>query len=315
MPFWRLVGDPTVEKVVHAGQQDVEPVFRLLGRPPANLFDTQIAAGLIGLPYPLSLSKLVQELVGARLGKGLTFTSWDQRPLSGQQLRYAADDVRYLSAAREELGKRLEAAGHARYAVEESAELCNGGPYRFDPDEAYLKIRGATTLDARKLAVLRELTIWRDAAARAEDVPPRTFLKDEILLALAKSPAQSVEKLSRVRGLPRAVESEHGQAIVAATAKAFALAPGELPDLQHNDLSPREKFLCDALWASAQDFCYCRGIDPNLVTSRQEISEFRRVIRANCSDPGKSSELRLLAGWRRAALGEKLLELIHKSPA
>ena len=107
-PFWELVADPSIEKVVHAGLQDVEPVFRALGKPPANLFDTQIAAGFAGVGYPLSLSKLVMAFVGAKLGKGLTFSHWDQRPLTDHQLRYAADDVRYLPAARHEIGKRLD---------------------------------------------------------------------------------------------------------------------------------------------------------------------------------------------------------------
>jgi|SRR5665213_981605 len=98
-PFWELLADPSIGKIVHAGEQDIEPVVRHLRRPAANVLDTQICAGFIGLPYPLSLSKLVAELTGARLGKGLTFTHWDNRPLSQVQLRYAADDVRYLPAA------------------------------------------------------------------------------------------------------------------------------------------------------------------------------------------------------------------------
>src|SRR4051812_47295594 len=129
MPFWELLADPAVEKIVHAGDQDIEPVVRHLNRSPANFFDTQIAAGFCGLPYPVSLSKLVGELTGARLGKGLTFTHWDQRPLSAMQLRYAADDVRYLPAVRAELGRRLEANGHTSWAKEECEALCEPSQY------------------------------------------------------------------------------------------------------------------------------------------------------------------------------------------
>src|SRR5581483_6997580 len=101
------------------------PVFRHINRAPANLFDTQIAAGFAGMTYPLALSKLVHELTGARLGKGLTFTHWDQRPLSSMQLRYAADDVRYLPAVRQALGERLDALGYMPWVREESAALAD----------------------------------------------------------------------------------------------------------------------------------------------------------------------------------------------
>src|SRR5687768_1543221 len=107
-PFWELLCDPSVEKIVHAGAQDIEPVARFVGKAPQNLLDTQIAAGFVAMAYPTSLAKLVGELTGVPLQKGLTFTHWDQRPLSAKQLRYAADDVRYLPAVMIELKKRLE---------------------------------------------------------------------------------------------------------------------------------------------------------------------------------------------------------------
>jgi ribonuclease D len=305
-PFWELVCDASVEKIVHAGQQDVEPTFRLLGRPAANLFDTQVAAGFINLPYPLSLSKVIYEMVGAKLGKGLTFTSWDQRPLSGQQARYAADDVRYLPAAREELRRRLERNGHAAWASEESNELCQSAVCRFDPDENYLKIRGAGTLEPANLAVLRELAVWRDTAARQTDVPPRTLLKDEVMLLLARAPARSVERLSRVRGLPRSVEAAHGREIVEATVKALSRPEGEHPEFPHVEPPPREKFKGDSLWAAAQSWCFGQGIDPALVASRQEITELRRRVLAGCD----GEDLRVMRGWRREALGGKLGEWI-----
>src|SRR4051812_27454511 len=132
-PFWELVADASIEKVTHAGQQDLEPIIRHLNRPGQNVFDTQIVSGFVGMAYPVSLSKLVREIVGARLGKGLTFSHWDQRPLSAQQLKYAANDVRYLPAIRVELGQRLEALGHTAWAQEECDAQCDVGLYRFDP--------------------------------------------------------------------------------------------------------------------------------------------------------------------------------------
>ena len=306
-PFWELIADESVEKVVHAGQQDVEPVWRHIGREARNVFDTQIAAGFVALPYPLSLSKLVLELTGAKLGKGLTFSHWDQRPLSSMQLRYAADDVRYLPLARRELGARLEASGRASWAADECAAMCDPVLYRFDPDTSYLRVRGATSLHAKNLAVLRELTIWRDAAARAEDVPPRTFLRDEILIDMSRSPIKSPDKLDRVRGLPRPVEKEHGAAIVEATLRALSHPAPKSPFGRDEEPTPTERFRSDALWAAAQAICAGRSVDTAAVTSRQECADFYRSL-ASGVDVMKH---RLMQGWRREALGQPLADFFR----
>jgi ribonuclease D len=308
-PFWELVTDPTIEKIVHAGQQDVEPVFRALGKAPANLFDTQIAAGFAGLGYPLSLSKLVFALVGARLAKGLTFSHWDGRPLSDRQLRYAADDVRYLPAARHEIEARLDRHHYLQWAKEESAVLADPALYLFDPETQWTKIRGAAMLHPRNQAILRELTIWRDDSAKAEDLPPRSLVKDEILLDMARSPINSEEDMARVRGLPRPVEAKYGAGIVQATQRAKNLPQERLPVMTNVEPTPDEKFRGDALFYATQCLCAARGIDPALVTSRQEIGELHRTFLAD-PKPNRLPDLRILRGWRREAIGQQLLDLL-----
>ena len=305
-PFWELLCEATVEKIVHAGTQDLEPVFRHMQCVPGNVFDTQIAAGFIALAYPASLSKLVKEITGAPLGKGLTFTHWDQRPLSAMQLRYAADDVRYLVAVREEIGKRLETLGHTAWAAAECQTLCEPSLYRFDPEQQYRRVRGATSLNPAGLAILRELVIWRDGGARAHDVPPRSFLKDEILIDLARNPVKSVEKLARIRGLPRPIELTHGGEIVAAIARATAIPHEELPTTKQREETPAEKFRADALWTLAESLCYGRGIDPNLVANRSEIGQLYRHLTSGEDGGG----IRLLEGWRRKAIGEALISIV-----
>ena len=307
-PFWELLADGAVEKVVHAGQQDIEPVFRHTGKAAANLFDTQIGAAFTGMAYPVALAKLVGEVVGARLGKALTFTHWDQRPLSPSQVRYAADDVRYLPAIRAELGKRIDALGHTAWASEEFAALCEPTQYVFNADVQYLRVRGATSLPPQGLAVLKELVAWRDGAARAHDVPPRAFLKDEILVDLSRSPVKTIEKLDRVKGLPRPVEAAHGREIVDATIRALATPAARMPPGRHVEPTPTERFRADALWAAAQCLCIGQSVDPALVTSRQEIGEFYRHVSGRGGDP---NDIGILKGWRRAALGEPLLKLMR----
>jgi ribonuclease D len=306
-PFWELLADGSVEKIVHAGQQDLEPVIRAIGQAPKNVFDTQIAAGFVRLPYPLSLSKLVYEMTGAKLGKGLTFTRWDQRPLSAMQLRYAADDVRYLLLARQIIGQTLEELGHMAWVQEECAAQCEPSFYESEPERQYLRVRGVGNLPPRNLGVLRELAAWRDGAARAHDVPPRALLKDEILIDLARTPVRSVDKLARVKGLPRPVEIDFGGEIVAATEQAFALAENALPLPRDTEQTPPEKFRTDALWATAQATCAGRGIDMAVVGSRQEVNDLYLQL---TSIAGKPATSRLLTGWRNEALGETLKKLL-----
>src|SRR5688572_18253293 len=307
-PFWALVADPSVEKVVHAGQQDLEPVCRLHGQRPANVFDTQIVAGFIGLAYPVGLSKLVKELVGVQLGKGFTFTHWDQRPLSAVQMRYAADDVRYLPALHDALRRRLEATGHAAWAREECQTLCDPASFRTDPGADYARIRGAGALTSYGLAVLRELLVWRDEAVRRHDTPPRSFIKDEILLEMARHPVKSIEGLSKVRGLPRPVEQEEGSNIVAAVSRGFAVPEAERPVVQSTEETPPERFAIESLWATVQAWCAWQAVDPALVSSRAEISKLYREM------TGQGIEFangRVTKGWRGELLGGRLKEFLQ----
>ncbi|MGH7177091.1 MAG: ribonuclease D [Tepidisphaeraceae bacterium] len=304
LPFWELVCDASVEKVVHAGAQDLEPAVRLLNKRPANVIDTQIAAGFVRLAYPVSLSKLVAELIGAKLGKSLTFSRWDHRPLSAIQLRYAADDVRYLPAVRAELGRRLDELGHAAWASEECAAECDPAQFGFDPDSQYLRVRGAGSLGGSQLAVLRELTIWRDQAARQTDVPPRTMLRDEALIHLARSPGKSIEQLERAR-LPKNVQAEHGEAIVATMARALA-TPASTQPAKSIEPSPSERFRADALFSTICTLAAAAGIDPALVVSRHEVGELSRRIGASQS----IEDLRLMKGWRAQAVGKRLVQLL-----
>jgi ribonuclease D len=159
------------------------------------------------------------------------------------------------------------------------------------------------------MAVLRELTIWRDRSARAHDVPPRAFLKDEILLDMARSPVKSLDRLERVRGLPRPVEHAHGAEIVEATNRAWSSPPPDLPSPRDVEPTPTERFRSDALWAAAQCVCVGQGIDPAVATSRNEMAEFFRALDAG----GDLSGLRVMTGWRREALGEPLRTLVRES--
>ena len=303
MPFWELLCDASVEKIVHAGSQDVEPVVRFTGKGPANVLDTQIAAGFCGLAYPTSLQKLVQETTGVPLQKGFTFTHWDQRPLSAKQLRYAADDVRYLPAVATELKKRLAKTGHLKWALAECDAMCRPENYTFDVRSAVEKVRGAGALGARELNVLTELVVWRDNAAREANLPSRSFLRDEVMIDICRTMPKQAEKLQKVRGLPRPVIEAHAETIAALTIKALATNVEGVQLLSGSAPTPSEKFAADALFVAAQAICFAQSIDSAVVLARQDITDLHRRLTS-----GKAvDDLRLMPGRRREAVGEKLL--------
>lgn len=305
-PFWELLIDPTIQKLVHAGEQDVEPVIRHTGKPATNIFDTQIAAGFCRRAYPVALSKLVAELLHYRLAKGHTFTDWQRRPLSGSQMRYAADDVRFLPAMSAILRKELDDLGHADWVRQECNAMCAPERHAFDPDNDFWRIRGATTLSTAQLSVLRALVQWRESAARESDMPPRALVRDEAVLDLSRQPAKSIDRLGNVKFLPRPVIDQHGRQIVEITADALANPPRGLHASKQVEPSPTERFRTESVWAAAQAICLSQGLDPAAAVSRQDIADFDRARAAGEPVDG----FKLMQGWRKAALGDPLMSLL-----
>ncbi|MCY2932450.1 MAG: HRDC domain-containing protein [Planctomycetota bacterium] len=296
--FWGLFPDAAVEKIVLAGQQDLAPAVLATGRAPVNVVDVQIAAGFVHPEYPLSLTRLLERFVGVVPGNPLAFTHWDKRPLSAVQVRYAADDVRYLPAAKDVICKQLADLGREGWARQEfAAGLEDMVMYRPAPGTLYLRIRGRERLGRRQLAVLRELADLRDRLARLENVPPRTLLKDGVLISMSRRPAGKVGDLEAVRGLPRPVEDRYGRDIIEATARAIALPDKELPPEEPSE-SPATKLAVDKLLADITQRCQERSVAPALVASRRE------VLRAYLAVKSGNMELpsRLSRGWRRELL-------------
>jgi ribonuclease D len=148
--------------------------------------------------------------------------------------------------------------------------------------------------------------MWREDAARRHDSPPRSFVKDEILLDIARRPVHEVPSLDRVKGLPRPVEEEEGPNIVAAVAKGLSTPESDWPVIASNEETPRERFVSDSLWATVQAWCHGHGIDPALVTSRNEVVRFHRERKGEI--PSK-----LLSGWRGSLLKPLLDQFLSGS--
>ncbi|MHC5004165.1 MAG: ribonuclease D, partial [Planctomycetota bacterium] len=292
--IWELIADPALRTIVHAGFQDLEPVVRHLDRPPANVVDTQIAAAFVGQPYPASLRKLVEGLLDVHLGKALTFTQWDHRPLSARHQHYAADDVRYLPALDAAIRRRLEELDHTAWCDDECAQLGDPAQYRFEPETQFWRVRGADRLDAKPLGILRALFMLRDEIAREHDVPPRTLLKDELLVTLSRTPPKELEQLRQIRGLPRPIAEGAGQRILDAIDAGRRSPPPSRPRGSRREDTATERARIDALFSIVGGYCRGRGIDPALVMTRTEIASlYREVARKRSLD-----DMRVMQGWR-----------------
>ncbi len=315
-PFWQLMVDPAIEKIVHAGEQDLGPVARLTGKAPANVWDTQIAAGFCGLPFPASLGKLVEYVStvaidgidpdgGLKLGKGYTFTQWDERPLSGKQLSYAADDVRYLPLILSWIESQLDDERHD-WAVAECERRCRKALH--DVNEApWARLKGYSGLNGHGRPIVRELATWRDTTARAMDLPPRAVVKDEVLVGIARHPPKSIKSLAEIRHMPRPIAEEYGQMMLDAVARGL---DADREDHENEPYEPtlRDKFDTDAAWAILQSIAYAKGLDPNLLASRRDVETVvRQMSRGEAME-----DLPVLSGWRAAAAGQALLEQLRR---
>jgi ribonuclease D len=304
-PFWELLAEPAVEKIVHAGLQDLEPVQRITGRPPANVFDTQIAAGFVGQPYPVSLTNLCGDLLGADLGKSSKFSQWDRRPLSDHQKGYAANDVRYLLLLRRRIGERLAELGHTDKAAAECGLFADPEVYRVDPLQMKLKAKGAGSLRRAEQAVVNALLRWRAEVAEAQNLPMRTLLEDAVLVELGRSPVSSVAEVKKFKGLPWPVKENFAEPLVRVTQEALA---GPLPKRRRSfkPLSDAAQAQLDAAWAAAQDRCRELSIAPSLALTKREMTALVRAHSKGQPPP----ETRLGTGWRRQVLAPVLGELL-----
>ncbi len=300
---WGLLVDPSVRTIVHAGTPDLELALRHTGTPARAVFDTQIASAFCGGAYPASLQSVVESFTDARLGPGLKFSQWDQRPLSALQLRYAGDDVRYLPLLYDELVRRLEDLGTLDWAVQESARLERPETYAPNPHARRLKAKGSGSLSHRQRFVLRRLIEWREEAARQRDVSPRTLLPDEGLLALASERPRTRSDLSRVSGVPRRVKSELGEQLVAHIEGA-SRAPIP-PAGRRRILSERQKAQIERVCERVEKIARARSIAPGIVASKKEL----RQLAGSAILGEQTGPSRLLTGWRRVLLAPVLADL------
>jgi ribonuclease D len=307
-PLLEVVHSPEIIKILHAAGQDLEVLLWNVGRPPARIFDTQIAAAIGGLGEQLSYSHLVESVLGVSLAKAETYSNWLQRPLSPEQMAYALDDVRYLPTLYNVLSTRLMDMGRMVWAEEECRKFERLELYQRNPRTLFRRIRRGRQLSSRGLAILRELADWRDAEARQRDCPPGSVLRDEILVEIARKAPQSQGALLQLRGLPRRELDRSGAALVDVVKCGLAVSDEECPRSERRlRLTRTEELMVKFLATYMKALCHRKSLPASSVASRADLEQFVYHYRQGWLASKVSP---LLKGWRGALIGQELLAVL-----
>ncbi len=305
-PLAEALADPQIELVVHAGRQDVALVRRRLGTEVRNVFDTQVAAGFAGMPAQCSYETLLAQLLGVRVAKSASFTRWDARPLSSEQLAYAREDVVHLLELAAELQRRLKALGRLEWARQECAALEQSSDVR-DLEAVFARLPRIRGLNAAAQGVARELVEWRERTAQAGDRPVQSVLSDAVLVEIAKRRPKNTAALEQIRGVAQSSVRRRAADLLEAV-RAGAERPHTPLQLPSRAVTPDP---ADApLVALSEALVRARAVEAGLayelIAARADLQAIVGAVRTDAEEP----EVRTLRGWRRELVGEELLELL-----
>jgi ribonuclease D len=305
-PLAAVLADPEIEIVVHAGRQDVAILRREWGTDITSVFDTQVAAGFAGFSAQAGYSGLLHDVLKIRLPKTASFTRWDARPLTDEQLRYAEGDVMQLLDLADELRARLEAKGRLQWAREECRAVEQATDER-DPEEVWRRLPRATGLGPRERAVARELAAWRERTAEAENRPVGSIVRDPTLVEIAKRTPSARGDLGQIRGINPDVVRRRGDALLEAVRRGREAEPIRLEESERLPTEPQD----GPVIALAESLVRARaqeaGLAYELIAARADLAPVVVSARRGLDEPG----VRTLRGWRRELVGAELLELLR----
>ena len=304
-PLKELFTSERIIKIFHAGTQDLEIIYQNLSLVPCPLFDTQVAAELLGMPQQSSLRNIVREFAEVKLSKTDSFTNWNARPLANSQIEYALDDVRYLPRIYTKMVEQLQQLGRLGWLEEDFAALANEDSYRVRPEQSWQRIKHSSSLNQTQLGVLVELAATRDEIAMKRNLPRRWIVSDELLLEIARLSPKSKEDLFRLRGAENQLGQHWSNDILSAVKRGLALDVSQLPQR-------KQTVFRNTSSAAANDMLRAlvnqRSRD-NQVTSSMLVNKDELVRLA----AGERRGLRILSGWRYNLVGKELVELLDGS--
>jgi ribonuclease D len=306
-PFWRLLTEPGRKTIVHAGREEMGFILHAIGDRPSELFDVQVAAGLVDHDYPAGYAAIVRRFLKAEASKGETRTDWRKRPLSEGQLTYAVDDVRHLEQLWNKLERKLESLGRTAWMQEEMATWQN------DVEESFVRKRwrrvaGLSGLSRRELAIARELWHWRDAVAAERDMPPKRVLRDDLIVELCKRKTADERAIGAVRGMQRSDLRYIMKGLSTAIERGLDCPEDELPGGEKHRAPPSQLAMLGQFLATAvAGVCRQMQLAPALVGTSSDMRDLL-AWKLGYGDPDRRPLL--AAGWRTEVVGDLVDDLL-----
>lgn len=295
------INKPSIIKVLHSCRQDLEIFYQLTNTVISPVFDTQMAAPLIGFPENTSYAMLVSSLLSVNLSKTHTRTDWSIRPLKQAQIEYAADDVIYLGKIYQIIIQKLKSMDRLGWLEKDFEHLKKADLYQVLPIDAWKKVKGKNKLNGKQLAIIQVLSEWREKTAQLENRPKNWLIRDDILLELAKLQPESINDLRHINNINERVVRRYGSAICQSIIKAKQRSPLSISHKKTVKKTPQQEAVLDVLTAVVRLRSAENSINPSILASRKELEKLLF----------NEAENLILQGWRYHMVGEELEGLLR----
>lgn len=302
--LFKAIYNPNVTKVFHSCRQDLEIFYQLTGKLPAPIFDTQIAAPLLGFTENTGYAMLVSTFLNINLNKAHTRADWSARPLSHDEIQYAADDVIYLCKIYQKMVKQLTDLNRIDWLHDDFLALLNVEQYETKPENAWLRIKGKSKLTGKQLSIIQVISEWRERIAQKENRPKNWLLRDEQLFDFAKLQPETIDALLKVRGLNDRTVNYHGKELCVLIKAAKNAAPIPMPEFTKSifNKDPKQEAIIDILFALVRIRAEENLLNPTILATRDDLESLLN---------GNADDCLLLKGWRFSMVGKELQQLLR----
>ena len=308
-PFWTLLADRDHQTIVHAGREELNFSLKAIDRRPANLFDTQLAAGLVSSEFPAGYGSLVSKYLGHKPAKGETRTDWRRRPLTKAQIRYAIEDIRYLMPLRDKLHESLVSLDRLAWLTAEMS-VWQDEVESARTRQRWHKVSGTASLPSRSLAIVRELWLWREEEARRRDQPPKRILRDDLIVEMAKRRDAEESHIRAIRGLERGAARRSIPELTACVQRGLDLPDSECPRKPRRDMPSQLNLLGQFLSPALSSICRNAQVATSLVGTASDVRELI-AHHMGIGNTDSTEPPALAVGWRADLVGNLIDDLLE----